>query len=122
MKKNILVILAFSMFIISSFATPTVVYAGVSVSVLVKDSKGAGISGVPVEYYSGGWQSFGTTDSNGVVSKDLPSGSYTFRVSYAGVSMQKLQNIGSDPNVVFQTTLVTMKLLDSKNNEIAGGA
>jgi hypothetical protein len=28
---------------------------------------------------------------------------YTFRVSYGGASLQKQQNVGSDPVVVFQT-------------------
>jgi len=46
---------------------------------------------------------------------------YTFLVSYAGASMQKSQNVASDPVVVFQTKLVTMKLLGS-TGELAGGA
>ena len=36
--------------------------------------------------------------------------------------MQKSQNVGTNPSVVFQTTLVTMKLLSSTNAELSGGA
>jgi len=47
---------------------------------------------------------------------------YAFMVSYGGASMQKWQDVSKDPVVVFQTKLVTMKLLDSGNNPLAGGA
>jgi hypothetical protein len=31
---------------------------------------------------------------------------YTFQISWAGASQQKSQNIGKDPNVIFQTVQV----------------
>jgi hypothetical protein len=48
---------------------------------------------------------------------------YKFLVSYGGASKEKYQDVSGDPVVVFQTTLVTMKLLDSTGStELTGGA
>jgi len=88
----------------------------------LKDSNGVGLEGGVVQYYSGGWKDFGTTGTDGKVSKDLPDGSYSFQMTYAGAIATKSQNVASDPIVVFNTTLVTMKLLDSNDNELEGGA
>jgi len=93
------------------------------VTVELKDSKGVGLEGGVVKYYSArAWQTFGTTDENGVTSKDIPDGNIRFKMTYDGASVEKAQNVASDPYVVFQTTLVTMKLLDSNNDELSGGA
>jgi hypothetical protein len=81
------------------------------VTVKLLGSNGSGLSGAVVQYYSGGWKAFGTTGGDGTVSMALPPGTYNFQISYAGASQQKSQNVGTNPNVVFQTTLVTMKLL-----------
>jgi hypothetical protein len=81
-----------------------VTVSGVTVTLL--SSSGNGLSGGVVEYYGGGWKSFGTTDSNGTVSKALPPGTYIFEITYAGASIQKTQNIASNPNVVLQTVKV----------------
>jgi len=59
-----------------------------------------------VQYYSDGWKAFGTTGGDGTVRMALPPGTYIFRISYAGASLQKSQNVASDPNVVFQTVRV----------------
>jgi len=88
--------------------TPT---STVTVTVKLLDSSNNGLSGGVVQYYSSGWRSFGSTGRDGTVSMALPPGSYTFKISYAGASQQKNQNVGTNPNVVFQTTLVTVKLL-----------
>jgi len=94
----------------------------VTVTVKLLDSNKNGLSSGVVQYYSGGWLSFGTTGSDGTVSMALPSGTYAFKISYNGASQQKSQDIRTDPNVIFQTTLVTMKLLSSTNTELGGGA
>ena len=84
-----------------------------TVTVQLKDSNGNPISGGVVQYYSGGWKAFGTTDSNGRVSKELKTGSYTFSMTYAYGRQEKSQNITNDPNVVFQTKRVAVQLKDS---------
>jgi hypothetical protein len=52
----------------------------------------------------------------------LTSGTYNFQISWAGATQQKSQNVGTNPNVVFQTTLVTVKLVSSVNVQLSGGA
>ena len=100
--------------------TPT---STVAVTVKLLSSNGNGLSGGVVQYYSGGWRSFGTTGSDGTVSMTLTPGTYTFQISYGGASQQKSQNVASDPNVVFQTKLVTVRLLASNGvTELVGGA
>jgi hypothetical protein len=77
-----------------------------AVTVKLLASNGDGLSGAVVQYYSGGWKSFGTTGSDGTVSMALPPGPYIFQITYAGASEQKTQNVATDPNVVFQTVQV----------------
>ena len=96
------------------------VSGGVTVTLL--NSSGNGLSGAVVQYYKGGWKSFGTTGSDGTARMALAAGTYTFQITYAGASQQKSQNVGTNPNVVFQTTLVTVKLLSSTNTELNGVA
>jgi len=81
--------------------------------VQLKDSTGNPLSGGVVQYYSGGWQVFGTTDGSGRVSKEMLPGSYTFAMTYAFGRQEKSQNIATNPNVVFQTTRVMVQLKDS---------
>jgi len=86
------------------------------VTVELKDSTGGPLSGGVVQYYSGGWQTFGTTDTSGRVSRELQPGTYTFSMSYAFVRQEKSQNTATNPTVVFQTTKVTIELRDSANS------
>ena len=94
----------------------------VTVTVKLLDSSTNGLSGGMVQYYSDGWRSFGTTGSDGKVSMVLPPGTYNFQISWAGASQQKSQDVATNPTVVFQTTLATMKLLSSAGSELSGGA
>jgi 3D (Asp-Asp-Asp) domain-containing protein len=93
--------------------TYTITTGMITVTVQLKDSIGNPLSGGVVQYYSGGWQAFGTTDASGRASKELLPASYTFRMTYAFASQDKSQNIAADPTVVFQTTRVTVQLKDS---------
>lgn len=61
-------------------------------------------------------------DSDGTARIVLPPGTYAFQITYAGASQQKSQNARMNLNVVFQTTLVTMKLLSSTGTELSGAA
>jgi YD repeat-containing protein len=83
------------------------------VTVELKDSTGGPLSGGVVQYYSGGWQAFGTTDASGRVSKELTPGTYTFSMNYAYARQEKAQNTATNPTVVFQTINATIQLKDS---------
>ena len=73
------------------------------------------------EYYASGWNTFGSGSTT--ASMELLPTNYTFRVSYGGASIQKKQDVSSDPAVVFQTTPVTMQLLASDGTtELTGTA
>jgi hypothetical protein len=105
---------------VASASFKVTVSGGVIVTLL--SSSGKGLSGAVVKYYKSGWKSFGTTGSDGTARMILAAGTYNFQITYAGASQQKSQNVGTNPNVVFQTTLVTMKLLSSTNTELNGVA
>jgi YD repeat-containing protein len=93
--------------------TYTISTGTTKVTVQLKDSTGGLLSGGVVQYYSGGWQAFGTTDASGQVSKELQPGTYTFSMNYAFARQEKSQNIASNPTVVFQTIRATVELRDS---------
>ena len=85
------------------------------------DSSGSGLAGGVVSYYFGGWQPYGVTGADGRVALDLPDGTYTFRIEYAGASLQKAQNVATDPLVIFATRDVTVRLEDSAGNPLDPG-
>jgi PKD repeat protein len=95
-----------------------VVSSGPGVVVRLIDSAGNGLSGVNIQYYSGSWKDFGTTDANGEARKDLTAGTYSFRVTYAFASNDKQQNIATNSTVIFQTLHTTVELRDSGGNLI----
>jgi hypothetical protein len=84
-----------------------------TVTVQFRDSSGNPISGGVVQYYSGGWQTFGTTDATGQASRQLTAGTYTFSMTYAYGRQEKSQNIATNATVVFQTVRATVQLQDS---------
>jgi predicted nucleic acid-binding Zn ribbon protein len=95
------------------------------VTIQLKDSNGNPLSGGVLDYCPGDgtWQTIGTTDACGQVNMELPPRTVFLMMSYAGGFMQKYQDVGKNPVVVFQTTRVTMKLLDSTGtSELNGSA
>jgi hypothetical protein len=65
------------------------------------DSVGTAELNAGAEYYAGGWKTFGGGTTT--TTMELLPVSYSFRVSYAGASKEKSQNVGSDAVVVFRT-------------------
>ncbi len=100
---------------------PVVEFQTVNVQVTLKDSTGAAIDPGTVQYYAGGWKEFGPT-SGGTVEKELLPGNYTFRMGYAGASLDRKQDITQDSSVEFATTLVTLELRDSSGQLTDTGA
>ncbi len=83
-------------------ANPVVIFQTTNVTVQLQDSNGNPLDNGFVQYYAGGWKTFGDT-TGGQVSLDLLPKSYTFRMGYGGASMNINQNVSIDPIVVFQT-------------------
>ncbi|OAS20432.1 DUF4962 domain-containing protein [Paenibacillus oryzisoli] len=73
----------------------------VNVKVKLKDSQGNPLDGGIATYYAGSWRIIGST-SGGEVSKELLPGSYTFGISFLGTHMERVNDISSNPTVVFQ--------------------
>ncbi|OCT13966.1 hypothetical protein A8709_00025 [Paenibacillus pectinilyticus] len=100
---------------------PAVVFQTVGVKVELKDSLGNPLNSGAASYYAGSWRTFGNI-SGGEISKELLPGSYTFSVNYEGTIKDMVQNIGTDPVVVFQTVNTNVQLKDSLGNPLNSGA
>ena len=96
---------------------PTVVFQTVSAAVQLKNSSGVLIDTGTVQYYSGAWRSLGTT-TNGVTTKELLPNSYSFRMTYALVSLDKTQDISNNATVNFSTVLCTVRVKNSQSQFI----
>jgi len=94
-----------------------VVFQTVNTSVQLKNSQGNFMDTGTVQYYSGAWRTFGTT-SNGQVSKELLPNSYQFSMTYAYVSNNKTQDVGSNNTVAFSTVLATVNVINAQNNPV----
>ena len=93
---------------------PVVGFQTTAVNIRLLDSTGAnGISDAVIEYRAGSWQTLGTTDATGTVTAELLGVNTNFRVTHAGQTQTKSQNTGTDPNVMFQTAGVNIRLVDS---------
>ncbi|HEX2965225.1 MAG TPA: DUF1566 domain-containing protein [Syntrophorhabdaceae bacterium] len=101
--------------------TYTITSVNPTVTVQFRDSAGNPISGGVVQYYSGGWKFFGTTDSNGQTTLQLAKGTYTFSMTSSYGSQSKSQNISTNPTVVFQTVRVIVQLQDSTGTLVDSG-
>ncbi|UKS29495.1 stalk domain-containing protein [Paenibacillus sp. HWE-109] len=99
---------------------PVVVFQTANVKVQLKDSQGNPLNGGEASYYADGWKTFGHV-TGGQVSKELLPGSYTFNMTYEGTKLDKVQHIGTNPVVIFQTVNARVQLKNSQNNPLNGG-
>jgi hypothetical protein len=102
-------------------ADPVVIFETTAVTLELRDSQGTPITeGVSWAYrvgYSGSWQSASSS------LELLPISNLNVRVTYgaAGETLSKVQDIGLDPVVVFETTAVTLELRDSQGIPMSEG-
>ena len=85
------------------------------------DSNGSGISGEEGLYRVGGtYFSGGLTDTDGKIMVFMEENltSTYFRMKYLGHTQTKYQNIISDPTVTFQTTPVTVEMINSGGTDL----
>ncbi|KRE59915.1 cadherin-like beta sandwich domain-containing protein [Paenibacillus sp. Soil750] len=99
---------------------PLLVFQTAQVKVTLKNSLGSPLSGGSISYYAGSWKSLGVTNSAGEAGKELLANTYTFSMNYEGTLNQKVQHVGSDPTVAFQTVRVTAQLKDEQGNPLDG--
>ena len=95
----------------------TVVFQTVSASVQLKNGQGNLIDQGTVQFYSGAWRDFGAT-TGGTIAKELLPNSYQFRMTYAYVSNDKTQDVGSNNIVSYSTVLTTVRVKDTLNNPV----
>ncbi len=96
-----------------------VVFQTVNAKVQLQDSQGNLLPGGTVQYYASGWKEFGDV-ANGEVTKELLPREYSFRMSYANISNDKSQDIGTNSTVIFTTVQTTVKVKDANNQSIDG--
>ena len=103
---------------------PTVVFQTVNAQAELRDSNGnlmpapMGDQGM-VQYYAGAWREFGNT-TGGVASMELLPKQYSFRMAYAYASIDKQQDISTDPVVSFATVLATVNVTGQQNQALNG--
>ncbi|MCW5884351.1 MAG: T9SS type A sorting domain-containing protein [Candidatus Kapabacteria bacterium] len=96
-----------------------VIFNTVLVSFNAKTSTDESLSGA-AKYYSNAWYDFGGGTTPETL--ELLPVNHKFRFTLNGATLEKWQNVGNDPNVLFTTVPVTFKLLSSTNTELIGGA
>ena len=98
---------------------PTVVFNTVNATVQLKNSLGAFIDQGTVQYYFSSWKAFGHT-INGVAMAELLPASYTFRMAYATVTNDKVQDISTNSTVSFSTVLCTVTVKNGQGQPVDG--
>ena len=91
----------------------------VPVTVTVKDSTGAPLSGVDIDYQGMYRLNFGITNSDGETVKNIKPGNYNFIATYKGTTSIENVTIDAENNTVsFQTANITVEVKNSKGEPI----
>jgi hypothetical protein len=98
----------------------TIIFQTVNAQIKIQNSQGIPIDTGTVQYYAGAWRNLGPT-INGIASKELLPGTYSFRMTYAYASKDKQQDIGANTLVVFQTVNAAVQLQNSQGSLIDQG-
>ena len=98
-----------------------VVFSTTNVTVHFENSSGVPINNSKIYYYSGGWKELGITNDSGIVNGELLPRKYTFKLEWDNTSISKRQDINIDPNIIFNTIKVTVKLVNDNNTGLSGG-
>ncbi|OAS15784.1 cadherin-like beta sandwich domain-containing protein [Paenibacillus oryzisoli] len=99
---------------------PLLVFHTIPVNVNLTNSLGNPLSGGSISYYAGSWKSLGVTNSEGEAGKEMLANAYTFAMNYEGTLNQKVQHVGADPSVSFQTILVNVQLKNAQGTPQEG--
>jgi len=96
----------------------TVTFQTELITVELRDHNGTLLpEGSDLKYRNGSWYDFGGGETTGgTETMELLPKTYRFSLTYAGSAIEIVQNVGSNPTVTFQTTLVTVELRDNSNN------
>ncbi len=94
-----------------------ITFQTVESKVQLLDSEGNLLGGGAVQYYASGWKDYGVAE-NGEVLKELLPKEYSFRMTYGGTSVDKKQDIGTEPLVEFQTVNCIIKVIDGADQPI----
>ncbi len=89
-----------------------VIFQTVNAIVQLQNSQGTPLDTGVVQYNAGGWKPFGIT-MNGSASKQLLSNQYNFRMTYASINNEKVQNLDSSNTISFATVLCTVRVTNS---------
>ncbi|MBL7813241.1 MAG: T9SS type A sorting domain-containing protein [Bacteroidetes bacterium] len=102
----------------------TVVFETELVTMELRDHSNNLLSeGSSLQYYAGGWRTFGSgSTTGGDETMEMLPMNYTFAMSYGNARKEMTQNVGTNPTVTFSTTLVTVRLTNASSSLLNGGS